>query len=46
LDEIGVDASKSMDEKKSTVDFNEVERRLSGMKMDVYTGEMVPNKQV
>ena len=33
------------DEKKSTVDFNEMERRLSGMKMDVYTGEMIPSKQ-
>ncbi len=25
------------------VDFNEMDRRLSGMKMDVFTGEMIPN---
>jgi len=27
-------------DRKPSVDFNEVERRLSGVKMDVYTGEM------
>lgn len=29
---------------KTKVDFEEVERRISGIKMDVYTGEMIPNK--
>lgn len=39
-------AVDSNEEKKSAVDFDEVERRLSGMKMDVFTGEMIPAKQV
>ena len=42
---IDAQTKKIDDEKKSVVDFNEVERRLSGMKMDVYTGEMIPSKQ-
>jgi hypothetical protein len=25
------------------VDFTEMDRRLSGMKMDVFTGELIPN---
>lgn len=45
LNTMDTQTEKIDDEKKSTVDFNEMERRLSGMKMDVYTGEMIPSKQ-
>ncbi|KAL3779345.1 hypothetical protein HJC23_007475 [Cyclotella cryptica] len=34
------------EEGKKVVDFTEMERRLSGMKMDVFTGEIIPNKSI
>lgn len=44
LDEIGTE--KTDFEKRPSVDFNDVERRISEIKMDVYTGEMIPAKRV
>ncbi len=38
--------NKTVEEGKKTVDFTEMERRLSGMKMDVFTGEIIPNTSV
>ena len=44
LDEIGGEQVMVKEDKKSIVDFNEMERRLTVMKMNVYTGEMIPDK--
>ena len=37
---------KTAEEMKKVVDFDEMERRLSGMKMNVFTGEIIPNNPV
>jgi len=37
---------KTAEEREKVVDFDEMERRLSGMKMNVFTGEIIPNNPV
>lgn len=37
---------KTIEEGRKLVDFDEMERRLSGMKMDVFTGEIIPSNPV
>ena len=40
------DEDKTAEERKNVVDFDEMERRLSGMKMDIFTGEIIPSNPV